>query len=182
MRIRGTLDGDGDDGGREQAAEGVTLVRAKRSIPSSRPLAVSGFICAARSLLSSHHLASPGTRTPFPLYLHDTLADTIMLGRSKRPRDTSSAAHDQQPLLTRSSEDLHQPDEDSVIFSVQDDDEDYAEASALDLPNDGTTPKSSHSVRFREEVQVIGPPLRSTAESRETGTSLTHVCCNTWLS
>lgn len=86
-----------------------------------------------------------------------------------RSRDTSGTRPDQQPLLDRSSEDLAHPDSDSVIFSVQDDDEDYAEASALDLPDDADGPKSAHSVRFREEVQVIGPPLRSTAESRETG-------------
>ncbi|KAF7792391.1 hypothetical protein EIP86_003428 [Pleurotus ostreatoroseus] len=93
-----------------------------------------------------------------------------MLGRSKKQRqENSGVAHDQQPLLNGSEEDLHHGESSSVLFSVNDDEEDdYAEVSALDAEAESPGPKSGHSVRFREEVQVIGPPLRSTTESRET--------------
>lgn len=94
-----------------------------------------------------------------------------MLGRSKKQRqENAGAAHDEQPLLNGSEEDLHHPASGSVLFSVDDDDEDYAEISALDAQDaESPVPKSGHSVRFHEEVQVIAPPLRSTAESREIG-------------
>ena len=95
-----------------------------------------------------------------------------MLGRNKRPRqgESDSVAHDQQPLLNGSEEDLHHPQASDVLFSAQDDDDDdYIEASALDTVEESPTPKVGHSVRFREDVQVIGPPLRSTIQSRETG-------------
>ncbi|KAJ3528337.1 hypothetical protein NM688_g8013 [Phlebia brevispora] len=93
-----------------------------------------------------------------------------MLGRSKKQRqDDAQVAHDQQPLLNGSEEDLHHPEQGSVIFSVNDDDDDdYVEASALESVEESPLPRSGHSVRFREDVQVIGPPLRSTTESRET--------------
>ncbi|KAH9832215.1 amino acid transporter [Rhodofomes roseus] len=85
-----------------------------------------------------------------------------MLGR------TRTSNHDQEgsatePLLGHSFEEPHNAED--VIFSVADD-EDLDESSALsraDSPQD--TP--GH-VRFREDVQVIGLPLRSTFESRET--------------
>ena len=49
-----------------------------------------------------------------------------------------------------------------------DDDDDYPESSALD--GEPLTHKPEHhTVRFQEEVQVIGLPLRSTTQSRETG-------------
>lgn len=100
-----------------------------------------------------------------------------MLGRTKRTRQADAgAAHDQQPLLNGSEEDLHHPQSDDVIFSVQDDDDDeYAEASALDAAEESPVPKSGHSVRFREDVQVIGPSLRSMTESRETGELAKHI-------
>ena len=128
----------------------------------------------------------PRPRRPHTLIhpLHAT-SPADMLGRSKRQRqgDATGAAHDadqQQPLLNGSDEDLHaphtHPPSDDVIFNMPDeDDADYAEASALDAPEDTNadahTPRTGHSVRFREDVQVIGPPLRSMQESRETGAS-----------
>lgn len=88
-----------------------------------------------------------------------------MLGRTRQdahdPEGTAT-----QPLLGHSDEDLPARNNEDVIFSVGDDD-DADESSALsrlDSPID--TP--GH-VRFREDVQVIGLPLRSTFESREAG-------------
>lgn len=88
-----------------------------------------------------------------------------MLGRTRQdahdPEGTAT-----QPLLAHSDEDLPAHNNEDVIFSVGDDD-DVDESSALsqvDSPID--TP--GH-VRFREDVQVIGLPLRSTFESREAG-------------
>ena len=49
-----------------------------------------------------------------------------------------------------------------------DDDDDYPESSALD-GEPSTHKPEHHTVRFQEEVQVIGLPLRSTTQSRETG-------------
>lgn len=70
-----------------------------------------------------------------------------------------------QPLLNNSEEDLRHSNGD-VLFNVSDEDEDeYIEASAL---NHTDSPRSK-AVRFQEEVQVYTAPLRSTAESRETG-------------
>ena len=85
-----------------------------------------------------------------------------MLGRTRQD------AHDPegittQPLLGHSDEDLSARPNEDVIFSVGDDDESSA-LSRVDSPVD--TP--GH-VRFREDVQVIGLPLRSTFESREAG-------------
>jgi solute carrier family 38 (sodium-coupled neutral amino acid transporter), member 11 len=58
-----------------------------------------------------------------------------------------------RPLLGDHSE--------NVVFSVDDDsDEEPLAASST---------RGEHSVRFREDVQVIGPPLRSTTASREAG-------------
>ncbi|KAG5651775.1 hypothetical protein H0H81_007528 [Sphagnurus paluster] len=62
------------------------------------------------------------------------------------------------PLLG-SHQDSH-PDNRDTIFSI-DDDEDEFEGTALH------SSRSDHNVRFQEEVQVIGPPLRSTLASRE---------------
>lgn len=96
-----------------------------------------------------------------------------MLGRGKKQRqgDTDGTAHDQQPLLRGSEEDLHEPDSNAVLFSVTDEDDDgeYVEASALDAEDESSHPRTGHNVRFREDVQVIGLPLRSTIQSRETG-------------
>lgn len=93
-----------------------------------------------------------------------------MLGRISRQRqgDVEGGAQDQQPLLNDSQEDLHHSQSESVIFSVNDEDDEYVEASALDATEESPLPKSGHSVRFQEDVQVIGPSLRSMTESRET--------------
>lgn len=48
----------------------------------------------------------------------------------------------------------------NVVFSVDDD----SDEESLAGPS-----KTEHSVRFQEDVQVIGPPLRSTTASREAG-------------
>ncbi|GLB37055.1 putative transmembrane amino acid transporter protein [Lyophyllum shimeji] len=69
------------------------------------------------------------------------------------------------PTEAESSEPLLGPRDNlpvsQTIFSVDDDDDDEVGGTALN------SSKSEHSVRFREEVQVIGPPLRSTLASRE---------------
>lgn len=62
----------------------------------------------------------------------------------------------EQPLLH------HDKTTPSTIFAV-DDDEDDDDEQALH------SSRSTHSVRFTEQVQVIGPPLRSTLASREAG-------------
>ncbi|TDL24242.1 amino acid transporter [Rickenella mellea] len=54
---------------------------------------------------------------------------------------------------------------DGVLFSIEDEDEDHE--FTLDGPGEGQEPRSTHSVRFEENVRVIGPPLRSTIQSRE---------------
>lgn len=94
-----------------------------------------------------------------------------MLGRSKRTRETDAEGSSRQPLLNGSQEDLHASGAGTVLFDVVDDDEeDYVEASALDRPD--TPPgKAGQSVRFDDNVQVrvFAPPIRSMAESREAG-------------
>ena len=94
-----------------------------------------------------------------------------MLGRASRPRGNDAEGSVSQPLLNGSQEDLHESSNSRVIFSAagdDEDDEDYYEASALDHAG-SPPPKSGHSVRFNEDVQVIAPPMRSMTESRETG-------------
>jgi solute carrier family 38 (sodium-coupled neutral amino acid transporter), member 11 len=68
-----------------------------------------------------------------------------------------------EPLLNDSRQNLA---DNNVVFSVTDDDEEE-ENTALDSPRN--LPGSTHSVTFREDVQIIGPSLRSTIESREAG-------------
>jgi solute carrier family 38 (sodium-coupled neutral amino acid transporter), member 11 len=78
-----------------------------------------------------------------------------------QPRHQNAADGEaRQPLLNDSQEN---PADKRVVFAVDDSDDDE-ERSAIDTPK-----KSSRSVTFREDVQVIGPPLRSTIESREAG-------------
>jgi len=94
-----------------------------------------------------------------------------MLGRSTR--NTELVDHDGagQPLLNDndSQEDLslHANNHDRVLFSVQDDDDDEPESSALDEQLSSPHQKTPAHVRFQDEVQVIAPPLRSTTSSRE---------------
>lgn len=91
-----------------------------------------------------------------------------MLGRGSRP--SSRLGEASQPLLNSSREDLSAPasNHGDVLFSAHD--EDDFEHSALDGPDpDSRETKAERSVRFQEDVQVVGPPLRSTYQSRETG-------------
>ncbi|KAH9858611.1 amino acid transporter [Lenzites betulinus] len=90
-----------------------------------------------------------------------------MLGRSSRPRDRDEARAS-QPLLHGSEEDLPATAHDNVLFSIDDAEDDEDDVPLARANGAATTPKSSHSVRFQEEVQVIAPPLRSTMTSRET--------------
>lgn len=81
-----------------------------------------------------------------------------MFSQPSRKKDSHGAS---EPLLSRTQEDLVA--EEREIFAVEDsDDEDSA------LHRDRTP----HTVRFEDHVQVIGPPLRSTINSREAGQSL----------
>ncbi|TFY54311.1 hypothetical protein EVG20_g9759 [Dentipellis fragilis] len=81
-----------------------------------------------------------------------------MLGRGARQNGRAGEAA--QPLL----DDAHEGPSD-VLFSVHDDDAE--ETSALATAAPAPPPKTEHSVRFQEDVQVIAPPLRSTYASRE---------------
>lgn len=88
-----------------------------------------------------------------------------MLGRGSRP--SSRLGEVNQPLLNDSREDLSAATtHEDVLFSAHD--EDDFEHSALDGP-DPLEAKAERTVRFHEEVQVVGPPLRSTYQSREAG-------------
>jgi len=90
-----------------------------------------------------------------------------MFSQKKRPEDRNSTGHCEisQPLLNGSQEDLigHGEDQRQLLFAVPDDGE--SDSSALGSP----ARLSKSVVRFQEEVQVIGPPLRSTMQSREAG-------------
>jgi sodium-coupled neutral amino acid transporter 11 len=109
--------------------------------------------------------------------------------RGGRKNDRISDGVDSQPLLASSREDLStslstsasasSSSADNVLFAI-DDNDDGLEVSALaseDTPHARRT-KADQSVRFQERVQVIAPPLRSTLESREAGTS---PCARGWL-
>lgn len=95
-----------------------------------------------------------------------------MLGRIGRQRENNNSdGAIRQPLLNSSQEDLPNGSgrPGNVLFTVDDDDDDeFHESSALDGEPSGSRPEH-HTVRFQEEVQVIGPPLRSTTQSREAG-------------
>lgn len=87
-----------------------------------------------------------------------------MFSQSSKQKDRGASGDGDasQPLLNGSHEDLPGGGaEDSHLLFVAPDDE--AEGH-IAIPRRG-----EHTVRFREEVQVIGPPLRSTMQSRETG-------------
>jgi sodium-coupled neutral amino acid transporter 11 len=83
-------------------------------------------------------------------------------------RDQNGAADTEhaQPLL-------HSRDDEAIdrtIFSVEDAD-DEIEATALDSAKSDRT---DHNVRFEDEVQVIGPSLRSTLANREAGVYVSY--------
>lgn len=88
-----------------------------------------------------------------------------MLGIS-RQRDYEQEGYAREPLLNENDEILSAHDSDDILFSVGDDEPE--DSSPLSSP-DSSQPKTGHSVRFQEDVQVIGPPLRSTFQSREAG-------------
>lgn len=89
-----------------------------------------------------------------------------MFGQRKQ-RSEPSDGESREPLLNNSQEDLGQ--DSRVIFTV--DDEDPSETSRLNSPRPD---RPDHRVRFQEEVQILGPPLKSTIQSRETGTYAEH--------
>lgn len=75
-----------------------------------------------------------------------------------------------QPLLNGSHDDLTGGDSEDhahLLFAASDDEDSEGHNGR------SVTPRlREHTVRFREEVQVISPPLRSTMQSRETGACL----------
>jgi sodium-coupled neutral amino acid transporter 11 len=84
-----------------------------------------------------------------------------MFAAKTRAREAAADGEARQPLLNASHEDVS-ADLNQVVFSVDDEDEESSDAEPW-TPVRRTEP----SVRFQEEVQVIGPPLRSTMQSRE---------------
>lgn len=84
-----------------------------------------------------------------------------MFAANSRAREAAADGEARQPLLNASHEDVS-ADSNQLVFSV--DDEDSESSSAEPWPS---ARRTEHSVRFQEEVQVIGPPLRSTIQSRE---------------
>jgi sodium-coupled neutral amino acid transporter 11 len=84
-----------------------------------------------------------------------------MFAAKSRAREAAADGEARQPLLNVSHEDVS-ADSNQVVFSVDDEDEESSDAEPW-TPVRRTEP----SVRFQEEVQVIGPPLRSTMQSRE---------------
>ncbi|KAI0743899.1 amino acid transporter [Daedaleopsis nitida] len=90
-----------------------------------------------------------------------------MLGRSNRPHGHDDEGGVNQPLLNNSDEDLPAHQNDDVLFTVDDeDDEDGSEELLGDVSENDD--RRRPAVRFQEEVQVIAPSLRSTTQSRET--------------
>lgn len=92
-----------------------------------------------------------------------------MFSQNSKQRDRNAAGNEEasQPLLNGSHEDLtggDLEDQTHLLFDAPDDEDSEGHISHSVTPRRG-----EHSVRFREEVQVIGPPLRSTTQSRETG-------------
>ncbi|KAK0485962.1 amino acid transporter [Armillaria novae-zelandiae] len=86
-----------------------------------------------------------------------------MFGQSRNKRgDGDTEGEARQPLLNRSRDDLA---DDNVVFAIDDDDSDDGHLESQ--PSPPHKGKAEHVVRFQEDVQVIGPPLRSTMASRE---------------
>jgi sodium-coupled neutral amino acid transporter 11 len=78
-----------------------------------------------------------------------------------RPNVNSVSEEHRQPLL-HSREDLN----DETLFTADDDfGEELEGTSALGTPK---TSRGTHNVTFKEDAQLIAPPLRSTTSSRET--------------
>ncbi|KAI6032961.1 amino acid transporter [Pisolithus orientalis] len=91
----------------------------------------------------------------------------IMFSQKKRQEERISGVDGdvRQPLLEGNGEDLviHHGDRAQLLFSAQDV-EDSGDESSSSAPY-SNFPRPT--VRFEEEAQVIGPPLRSTMRSRE---------------
>lgn len=95
-----------------------------------------------------------------------------MFSQNSKQRDRNAAGNGEasQPLLNGSHEDLtggfrDLEDHPHLLFAAPADDED----SEGHISRSVTPRRGEHTVRFREEVQVIGPPLKSTMQSREAG-------------
>lgn len=92
-----------------------------------------------------------------------------MFSQNSKQRDRNAAGNGEasQPLLNGSHEDLtggDLEDRPHLLFTAPDDEDSEGPISRSVTPRRG-----EHTVRFREEVQVIGPPLKSTMQSREAG-------------
>ncbi|KAK0226084.1 amino acid transporter [Armillaria fumosa] len=86
-----------------------------------------------------------------------------MFGQSRNKKGNGdNEGEARQPLLNRSRDDLT---DDNVVFAIDDDDSDDGHLESQ--PSPPQKGKAEHVVRFQEDVQVIGPPLRSTMASRE---------------
>lgn len=81
-----------------------------------------------------------------------------MFATNSRAREAAADGEARQPLLNASHEDVSN----QVVFSVDDEDSESSSAEPW-----SSVWRTEPSVRFQEEVQVIGPPLRSTIQSRE---------------
>lgn len=75
----------------------------------------------------------------------------------RKDRSALSDGESRQPLLGQ---------DENVVFAIDDDGDTNDAYSGRASPQ---PERAEHSVRFEEEVQVIGPPLKSTIQSRETG-------------
>jgi len=92
-----------------------------------------------------------------------------MFSQNSKQKDRNAAGNGEasQPLLNGSHEDLTGGDPEDhahLLFAAPDDEDSESQMGAS-----VTSRRGEHTVRFREEVQVIGPPLRSTIQSREAG-------------
>ncbi|PPQ67326.1 hypothetical protein CVT25_005909 [Psilocybe cyanescens] len=83
-------------------------------------------------------------------------------------QDLSSESESRQPLLNA----REHPSPHTLFTTGEDSDDDLEGSSALVSPK---TARGTHSVSFKEEVQLIAPPLRSTTSSREIRKSLFHL-------
>ncbi|KAG2059015.1 hypothetical protein BDR06DRAFT_1071638 [Suillus hirtellus] len=83
-----------------------------------------------------------------------------MFSANSRAREAADGEA-RQPLLNASHEDVS-ADTNQVVFSVDDEDSESSSGEPWSAVR-----RTEPSVRFQEEVQVIGPPLRSTIQSRE---------------
>lgn len=94
-----------------------------------------------------------------------------MFAVNSRAREATADGEARQRLLNDSHEDLSTDEPDQVVFTISDDED--SESNSTEAWSD--VQRAQSGVRFQEEVQVIGPPLRSTMQSREAGAYLrTH--------